>query len=113
MCFTLRSLCLGDVQRFLGLFLAAGLLVTSGGCRLCGECDVDNYAAFGGAWERTVPDRGRVGSVFDPAGGRAAQLADRDSVEDGLRSDQPSASEDLQDQRDQPFEGILEPDAST
>ncbi len=43
-------------------------LVALGGCRLCQDCGDIDYPTYGGAWERTIRDRGRVGSVFDPAG---------------------------------------------
>ena len=35
-----------------------------------------------GAWERTVRDTGRVGSIFEPAGGLASNLVSRDDPED-------------------------------
>ena len=37
-----------------------------------------DYPAFGGSWQRTVRDSGRVGSIFDSAGGKVANLTDRD-----------------------------------
>lgn len=37
-----------------------------------------DYPAYGGSWQRTVRDSGRVGSIFDSAGGKVAKLADRD-----------------------------------
>jgi hypothetical protein len=37
-----------------------------------------DYPAFGGSWQRTVRDTGRVGSIFDSAGGKVAKLTDRD-----------------------------------
>ena len=37
-----------------------------------------DYPAYGGSWQRTVRDSGRVGSIFDSAGGKVAELADRD-----------------------------------
>lgn len=49
------------------------------GCRLCGDCHQLDYPTYGGAWERTSRDSGRVGSIFDPAGARSPQLADRDT----------------------------------
>ena len=49
-----------------------------GGCRLCSDCEDMDYPAYGGSWQRTVRDSGRVGSIFDSAGGKVAELADRD-----------------------------------
>ncbi|WP_146516662.1 hypothetical protein [Rubripirellula amarantea] len=51
------------------------------GCRICSDCEDLDYAAYGGAWQRTLRDRGRVGSAFDPAGAKAAMLVDRDTPE--------------------------------
>ncbi|WDQ15737.1 hypothetical protein [Rhodopirellula sp. P2] len=63
------------------LILLVTLVVPSIGCRLCADCDLDAYPAYGGAWERTLRDTGRVGSVFDPAGARAADLEARTDPE--------------------------------
>lgn len=52
-----------------------------GGCRLCADCDLDAYPSYGGAWQRTVRDSGRVGSIFDPGGSRAADLSERINAE--------------------------------
>ena len=49
------------------------------GCTLCQNCGDLDYPTYGGAWERTRRDSGRVGSIFDPAGARSATLSDRDS----------------------------------
>ena len=47
-----------------------GLLavVSAAGCRICADCDLDSYTAYGGRWHRTDRNHGRVGSVFAPAG---------------------------------------------
>ena len=47
------------------------------GCRLCSESEDIDYPSYGGAWQRTTRDSGRVGSVFDSAGGKVSQLTDR------------------------------------
>lgn len=52
--------------------------ITLSGCTLCQDCGDLDYPTYGGAWERTRRDSGRVGSIFDPAGARTATLADRD-----------------------------------
>ncbi len=54
------------------------MLLPSLGCQLCCDGDELSYPAYGGAWQRTRRDGGRVGSLFDPAGGRAAVLINRD-----------------------------------
>ena len=62
------------------LLLFVALLVS--GCRICADCEDLAYPAYGGAWQRTIRDSGRVGSLFDPAGGRAAELVARDQPVD-------------------------------
>ncbi len=54
------------------------VLMPSGGCRLCLDSEDLAYPAYGGAWQRTRREEGRVGSLFDPAGARAATLVSRD-----------------------------------
>lgn len=39
---------------------------------MCQQCDIDSYGAYGGRWQRTNRDHGRVGSVFQPAGAQVA-----------------------------------------
>ena len=58
--------------------LVVAVLVLSGGCRICQDCEDLSYPAYGGAWERTIRDSGRVGSMFDPGGARASNLVSRD-----------------------------------
>ncbi len=73
---------MNNVSHSLGRSVAVIMLIASlmplGGCRICATCDELDYAAYGGAWERTRRDAGRVGSILDPAGGRVAELVDRD-----------------------------------
>ena len=47
------------------------------GCRICGDSGDIDYPAYEGSWQRTTRDSGRVGSVFDSAGGKLSQLTDR------------------------------------
>ncbi|SMP75297.1 hypothetical protein SAMN06265222_1195 [Neorhodopirellula lusitana] len=77
---------LAPAQRFhakIGVgVLAAGLcLVSLAGCRLCADCDLDSYPSYGGAWQRTQRDSGRVGSIFDPGGSRVADLSQKITAE--------------------------------
>ena len=46
----------------------AVLVVTAAGCTMCPDCDIDSYGAYGGRWQRTQRNSGRVASLFDPAG---------------------------------------------
>lgn len=77
-------------------WLAVGLMLLGlaplTGCRICPDCDDIAYPAFGGSWQRTKRDSGRVGSVFDPAGGKTSELAPRDS---------PTATDELERIRQQ------------
>ena len=66
----------------LSLLVAILFAVTPlGGCRICSDCEDADYSAYGGAWQRTLRDRGRVGSVFDPGGAKVSSLVDRDAPE--------------------------------
>lgn len=69
------------------------LLAPIGGCRLCADCDDLDYPAYGGAWQRTRRDAGRVGSIFDPAGARASELVAR---EDPSRPDETARERQTQ-----------------
>lgn len=64
------------------VLLVAGVAAPLTGCRLC--CDLEDaaYSSYGGAWERTHRNSGRVGSLFDPAGAKSSQLVPRDSAAD-------------------------------
>lgn len=55
--------------------LAGGVIA---GCTIPSDCGDLDYPTYGGAWERTRRDSGRVGSIFDPAGARVSTLAPRD-----------------------------------
>ena len=54
------------------------LSIPLAGCRICATCEELDYPAYGGSWQRTIRDSGRVGSVFEPAGARVADLVSRD-----------------------------------
>lgn len=51
--------------------LLAALAVGMSGCAMCCAPFDYDYPYTGGAWVRDIPDRGRVGSVIDPAGYKA------------------------------------------
>lgn len=69
-----------------GRFLAIAMLVAGlfplAGCRLCADCEDLAYPAYGGAWQRTNRNQGRVGSIFDPAGAKTSELVSRDTPPD-------------------------------
>lgn len=70
------------------LLIAFACTLTASGCRLCADCDLESFPSYGGAWQRTVRDSGRVGSVFDPGGSRSADLSariDAETAEANLR----------------------------
>jgi hypothetical protein len=62
------------------VLLMSSLLLLSG-CRICSDCEDPAYPAYGGLWQRTIRETGRVGSTYAPAGGRAFDLAARDQPE--------------------------------
>jgi len=64
--------------RWIALMAWTMILLPLSGCRICADCEDLAYPAYGGAWERTRRDSGRVGSLFDPAGAQSASLTDRD-----------------------------------
>lgn len=49
---------------------------------MCQQCELDTYSAYGGRWQRTVRDHGRVGSVFAPAGAQLPYAAPAESEAD-------------------------------
>lgn len=69
-------------SRLVGLCLAALLLSSSPGCRLCCDSDDPAYSAYGGVWARTHRDTGRVGSVFDPGGAIAEKITPKEAIPD-------------------------------
>jgi hypothetical protein len=82
--------------------LAAGIIGGGmiAGCTIPSDCGDLDYPTYGGAWQRTRRDSGRVGSVFDPAGARAATLSPRElpetdgetrSARDSILSSPPDA----------------------
>ena len=100
--------------RFALIALITAASFTSVGCRICSDCEDIAYPAYGGAWERTQRNHGRVGSVFDPGGALASTLINKDiplepdEIERIRQSEE--GSEDGQDEEDEmdsldPFEG--------
>ena len=82
-----------------GLVLVA-VSFTAGGCRICADCEDLDYPAYGGAWQRTLRQSGRVGSVFDPGGAKAASLVDRSTPEDPDQIERRRQEEDGDNQDD-------------
>ena len=73
----IRSLSKSTTRAYTIIALAA--IVSLTGCRLCDNSEDLAYPTYGGAWQRTVRDQGRVGSLFDPAGAKASELVSRDT----------------------------------
>ena len=79
------------------LLLAVAATVMQTGCRICSDCGDQDYPTIGGAYQRTVRDRGRVGSVFDPAGGVSSLLVNRDDPTDINVRDELESEESVDD----------------
>jgi hypothetical protein len=60
------------------LLIAVTGILPAAGCQICCDPDTLSYPTYGGIWERTRRDGGRVGSIFDPAGARASTLVQRE-----------------------------------
>ena len=93
-----------------GLVLIA-FTITFGGCRICADCEDLDYPAYGGAWQRTLRQSGRVGSVFDPGGAKAATLVDKTTPEDPDQIERRRQEAD--DRDDGPDTDELDDDEST
>lgn len=63
-------------RQLMTCLLMASLAALSG-CAMCVSSLDSSYSAYGGAWQRIIPNHGRVGSVFDPAG---AQVVGEDGA---------------------------------
>ena len=59
------------MMRLMSVSLLLGLTGLSGGCATCCAPFDYNYLATAGRWVRNNPTSGRVGSMFDEAGGPA------------------------------------------
>jgi hypothetical protein len=68
--------------RSIAIVLLVAGLVPLAGCRICADCEDLAYPAYGGAWQRTKRNHGRVGSIFDPAGAKTSELVSRDTPPD-------------------------------
>lgn len=83
---------LKTITRFRYAYLVPAVLLM-GGCRICADCEDAAYPAYGGVWQRTIRDSGRVGSLFDPAGAKAFDLAARDEPEGEAEHDRQNYKE--------------------
>lgn len=92
-----------QAKRKLITLLIAATITPMAGCRICADCEDLAYPAYGGAWQRTSRETGRVGSIFDPGGGRAAELVSRDTpdspdeIQRELQKDKPSIGDPNED----------------
>ncbi len=70
------------LRRSLACAVVLGTLSGMSGCRLCCSLEDAAYPSYGGLWERTQRDDGRVGSLFEPGGARSSSLQPRESASD-------------------------------
>lgn len=82
------------------------------GCRACLDCDDDTYAAYGGAWQRTNPSGGRVGSVLSEAGARVADYSPRPESYLDATSESPATGAAPSDDPDGEAATPMETDAA-
>ena len=89
-----------SATRVAAIMILALSLLPTGGCRICADCEDLAYPAYGGAWQRTRRNEGRVGSIFDPAGAKASELVDRDAPEkpDALERARQGLKDDTDEQ---------------
>ncbi|QDV82542.1 hypothetical protein TBK1r_14730 [Stieleria magnilauensis] len=73
-------------RTLMGLALLGFAVTSSTGCRLCCDREDQAYSAYGGSWERTQRDSGRVGSLFDPGGARVGDVSPRDAGRDEIEA---------------------------
>ncbi len=71
-----------NLWRWIALTLLCAGMLPLGGCRICADCEDLSYPAYGGAWQRTQREQGRVGSLFEPGGAKASALVARDTPSD-------------------------------
>ncbi|MEE2935435.1 MAG: hypothetical protein VYA84_05510 [Planctomycetota bacterium] len=89
------------------VILLVGGLFPLGGCRICTDCEDLAYPAYGGSWQRTLRNEGRVGSVFAPAGGKTSKLIDRDVPPDTV-----DLERQRQEEKDNQKENLLDLESS-
>jgi len=91
------------------------------GCTIPSDCGDLDYPTYGGAWQRTRRDSGRVGSVFDPAGARTATLSPRElpetdgetrSARDSILSAPPDTLRALDDPQEADDDPLRQPSPS-
>lgn len=92
--------------KFFTLFVSSTLFI-SVGCSMCSDPFDYTYAAFGGKWQRADPYSGRVGSLFHPAEGVAADAAYQRELQDPASQpteEQEDAANTVQIWGDSPIE---------
>jgi len=85
---------LGVIHATRSMLTAVAIVVgvTVAGCTIPSDCGDLDYPTYGGAWQRTRRDSGRVGSIFDPAGARTATLSPKELPEGSEHSRSPGES---------------------
>lgn len=84
------------MSRVAVLLLGALMLIGGSGCAMCGSEFDDDYAAYGGSWERHNRNSGRVGSLFDSAGEKVAYGQPR-KLDESLEDEGPAGEEESMD----------------
>lgn len=96
--------------RFAALVVALLAIFPLTGCRICTNTEDLAYPSYGGAWQRTLRESGRVGSVYDPGGAQASSLVSRedpitaDEIErnrrdaEGIEEDDPEMDDETEDE---------------
>lgn len=75
-------------------------LIAIGGCRVCDSCDDCAYPTYGGSWERTNRNHGRVGSIFAPAGAKVAATGTASQPENEMWNPNATVDDDEGEEED-------------
>jgi hypothetical protein len=71
---------------------------------MCSDCNLESYSAYGGRWQRTDRNAGRVASVFAPAGAQVPYGYDEVADADSILEQDPSEASKPSDRRDAELE---------
>ena len=102
------------MNRYLLHCLLIASLAALSGCAMCAGPFDHNYPAFGGAWQRSDPVNGRVGSIFEPAGdqvvGTGVATAPTEALpgESVWQQDAKPPTDEMPDEPPAPGESVLQ-----
>ena len=82
------------LRSLIALALLVAVSMLGGGCAMCTTPHDHDYPTYGGSWERIDRTHGRVGSVFEPAGAPAEEVAEL-SAENVAEPMSTDSAEDL------------------